>query len=150
MSKRSRGPLFLTAVVVILVGLLAIPAAADPPNTEEPVVDEFVAWNPCLGVFEDHTIAFTPFDHFHSNNALFHDKDRHGFTASGFLLDNGVFNVRARPDGIFVHLKDVWRNPETGDMFHAEGTFRVVGSAPVVDEFALTCITGPTIPEPLP
>jgi hypothetical protein len=135
--------------MVTLFGLLASPVAADPPNIGEQEVAEFTAWNPCLNMYEDHTVIFTPFDHFHANNEVIRDKDRHGFTESGFLL-KGVFHVVFRPDGVFWHIKDKWRNPVTHDMFHFEGTFRVVGNAPVVEESSLTCITGPTYPEPLP
>ncbi len=149
MGKRARQRLFVLAAAATFVGLLAVPASADPPNIGEPTTEPFNAWNPCLGVLEVHTITFTPFDHFHSNNAVIQDKDRHGFTESGFLLNNARFHVVDRFDGgVSVELIDVWRNPDTRDMFHAVGIFRIVGNAHVIDEFTLTCITGPTIPEP--
>ena len=137
-----------SVVVSFLVVALAVPAAADPPNTppDAPFVDVFDAWNPCLGVMEEHTIVFTPFDHFHNNNIVFIDKDRHGWTESGYLM-KGTYHLAAHANGNFKEsFRDVFRHPDTNSMFHATLTIRFVGNAPVIEEFTLECKTGPTIP----
>lgn len=144
MTKRSSRPLFLLGVMAVLVGLLALPAAADPPNVET-ITDEFDAPNPCLGVVEPHTITFTSADHFHENNVVLKDSDRQGFTASGFLLVRGRFNLVETETGVMAKLKDVWQHPDTHETFQAVGTLRIVGNAPVIEEFILECLTGPTI-----
>lgn len=140
----------LTIVIAMfLLAVSALPALADPPNqSDEPSVNTFDAWNPCLGVFEKFTLVFTPFDHFHSNNVVFQDKDRHGETASGFLMEHGQFHVVGVDDGPFVrHFNDVFRHPD-GDAFRTKGTLRFAGNSPVVDTLKSTCLGAPTIPQP--
>ncbi|MGH8946942.1 MAG: hypothetical protein ACRDVL_12440 [Acidimicrobiia bacterium] len=144
MGNRPRGPLFILAVVIAVVGLLALPAAADPPNVET-FTETFVAPNPCLGNVEQHTITITTADHFHGDTEVLRDVDRHGFTESGFLLEGGRFHLVEMEAGIVIKLKDVWRHPDTLEAFQAVLEVRVVGNAPVIDEFTLECLTGPTI-----
>ena len=136
-------------MAAVLMSALALPAAADEPNTppDAPWVNTFESWNPCLGIVEEYTIVFTPFDHFHDNNVVFQDKNRHGWTESGFVMEHGQFHVVGVEDGVFIQrFLDIFRHPD-GQAFLTKGTVRFAGSSPVVDDLRLTCLTGPTIPQ---
>lgn len=140
--------LILGAAAVLVASSASPVDASEPTPPEEPFVNSFVAWNPCLGIFEEHTIVFTPFDHFHSNNVVFQDKSRHGWTASGYVMEHGQFHVVGVGNGSFIrHFIDTFRHPD-GSAFRAKGTLRFTGNSPVVDDLKLTCLTGPTIPNP--
>lgn len=146
MRQRWRGPLFVLAVTAILVGLLAFPAAAGPPVIDGPQPPaEFTDTDPCTGEDHDVSITVTFFDHFHDNGMLFRDGDRSGFTDSGYFLQGGQLHIVDHSNVELVNFTDIWRNPETGEMFVATGRVRFAGNSPVVVEFNLRCITGPTI-----
>lgn len=135
------------ALLALTVAALAVPAQADPPNVPEdgPYVNEFEAWNPCLGVWEGFTIVFAPFDHFHRNVGVFRDGERDGWTASGFVMERGRFQIVEVWGGNFIQkFDDVFRHPN-GDAFRTVGTFRFVGGAPAVVGVESTCLTGPSI-----
>lgn len=142
--------LFLTVgAAIALVALSAPPAEAGKPSyPDEPVVNTFDAWNPCMGTVEEHTIVFTPFDHFHNNNVVFQDKNRHGWTASGYVMEHGQFHVIGVDGGPFVRqFIDIFRHPN-GSAYRTMGTLRFTGNSPAVDVLKLTCLTGPTLPQP--
>ena len=142
---RSRKRWFVLAFLGLLVGALASPAAADKPLVEEQV-EEFEAPNPCTGEIELHTVYFTTADHVeHKNNLVIKDKDRHGVTESGFILDNGRWHISENNNGVTIQLRDTWRHPLTGQKFRAEFDLRIRGNSNVIDEFTLECLTGPTI-----
>ena len=135
----------LLATVMILVGLMAAPAAADKP-TESPYLDEFTDVDPCTGLEMDITVMGTFFDHVgHNNNFVGHIGERSGFTSSGYVLVGGHDNFRAHRNGVSGTFKDVWRNPDNGDKMQATGRFLEVKGAVVIDRFDLRCVGGPTI-----
>ena len=132
---------------MVLVGLMAAPAAADKPAEFGPFTDgPFQDFDPCTGLEMDVEITFTVFAHEgHNNNFVIRFGERTGETSSGYVLVGGHDNFRANTGGEFGSFKDVWRNPENGDTMQAAGRFRMVGNAPVVDSFDLRCVGGPTI-----
>ena len=142
-----RRSLTLLTVVVVLIGLIAVPAAADPPTIEPQEPFTFTAVDPCTGFEHDITVTITFFDHLgHNNNAVLRDTDRIGSTTSGYELLGGQFHlVDVFDTGFRLSQTDVWRNPDTGDMYQFHGKVRVVGNAAIVDEFSLRCLSGPTI-----
>ena len=72
--------LTLLATVTVLIGLVAAPAAADPP-TEAPFEANFSDIDPCTGLEMDITVMGTFFDHLgHDNNFVCRIGERTGFT----------------------------------------------------------------------
>ena len=135
----------LLATVMILVGLMAAPAAADKP-TESPYLDEFTDVDPCTGLEMDVTVMGTFFDHVgHNNNFVGRIGERTGFTSAGYVLVGGHDNFRAKEHGVSGSFKDVWRNPDSGDKMQATGKFRVVGNSAVIDSLDLRRVGGPTV-----
>jgi hypothetical protein len=140
-----RRSLTLLATVMVLIGLIAAPAAADPP-TEAPFLAEFTDVDPCTGLEMDITVMGTFFDHIgHNNNFVGRIGERTGFTSSGYVLVGGHDNFRANKNGVSGTFKDVWRNPDNGDKIQATGRFLEVKGDVVIDRFDLRCVGGPTI-----
>jgi len=140
-----RRSLTLLATVMVLIGLMAAPAAADKP-TEAPFLTEFSDFDPCTGLEMDVTIAGTFFDHLgHNNNFVGHIGERTGFTSSGYVLVGGHDNFRLNKNGLSGGFKDVWRNPDSGNKMQVAGRFLVVKGTVVIDRFDVRCVGGPTI-----
>jgi hypothetical protein len=139
--------LTLLATVMVLVGLIAAPAAADEPAEIGPFTDgPFSDFNPCTGDPMEVTITFTVFVHEgHNNNFVVRLGERTGSTDSGYVLIGGHDNFRENNNGVSAGFRDVWRNPDNGDKMQATGRLRVVGSSAVIDSFDLRCVGGPTV-----
>lgn len=141
-----RRSLTLLATVMVLVGLVAAPAAADKPTVLGPFTNEFSDFDPCTGEEMDIELTFTVFEHQgHNNNFVVRLGERTGETSAGYILVGGHDGFRANTGGEFGSFKDVWRNPENGDKIQATGRFRMVGNSRVIDSFDLRCVGGPTI-----
>jgi hypothetical protein len=135
----------LLATVMVLVGLMAAPAAADKP-TEYPFSGGGTEIDPCTGLEMDVTVMGTFFDHEeHNNNFVGRIGERTGFTSSGYVLVGGHDNFRVNKNGVSGTFKDVWRNPDNGDKIQATGRLLVVKGDVVIDRFDLRCVGGPTI-----
>jgi hypothetical protein len=140
--------LTLLATVMVLMGLIAAPAAADEPAEIGPITNgPFSGFNdPCTGDPMLVTITFTVFAHEgHNNNYVERLGERTGSTDGGYVLIGGHDNFRANKNGLSAGFKDVWRNPDSGDKMQATGRLRVVGSSAVIDSFDLRCVGGPTV-----
>lgn len=130
---------------MVLIGLVAAPAAADPPTVIGPITDEFSDIDPCTESPMDVSITFTFFDHVgHNQNFVGRIGERTGETSNGYVLIGGHDNFRANENGASGSFKDVWRNPDNGNKIQAAGKFRVVGNSAFVDSFDLRCVGGGT------
>jgi hypothetical protein len=138
--------LTLLATVMVLMGLIAAPAAADKPFVDGPfTAGPFTDIDPCTGDPMEVTITFTVFVHEgHNNNFVIRFGDRSGSTDTGYVLLGGHDNFREDNNGVSASFKDVWRNSENGDKMQATGRLREVGSSAVIDSFDLRCVGGPT------
>jgi hypothetical protein len=139
-----RRSLMLLATVMVLVGLMAAPAAADKPTQIGPFQDVFVDADPCNGTLQEITLNITLFEHQHKNNFVGRSVLT-GSTDAGYILTGHHETFVQNKNGERVNFKDMWRNPVTGDKMHATGSFRMVGNSPVVESFDLRCVGGPTI-----
>jgi hypothetical protein len=139
--------LTLLATVMVLVGLIAAPAAADKPAEIGPITNgPFTDTDPCTDDPMEVTITFTVFAHEgHNNNYVDRLGERTGSTDSGYVLIGGHDNFRENNNGVSAGFRDVWRNPDNGDKMQATGRLRVVGSSAVIDSFDLRCVGGPTV-----
>ena len=137
--------LTLLMTIVLLIGLMAAPAAADRPATFGPFADGFVGTDPCTGLEHVGTLEFTIYAHEgHSNNFLGRVETT-GTTDSGYVMIGG-HNVFQENDNVFVSSFDeIWRNPDSGAMYKTTSVFRITGNGIVVDTFDLRCIGGATI-----
>lgn len=141
-----RRSLTLLATVMVLIGLVAAPAAADKPEVFGPFTNEFSDFDPCTGRLMDISITFKAFGHEeHNNNFVGRLGERTGFTNTGYILVGGHDNVRENKNGESSGFKDVWRNPDNGDKIQATGRFLLVKGTVVIDRFDLRCVGGPTI-----
>ena len=145
-----RRSLTLLATVMVLVGLMAAPAAADKPTVVGPFTDVFTDADPCNGVLQEITLNITLFEHQSHENNFVGRSVLTGTTDAGYVMTGHHETFVANKTGVRTNFKDVWRNPDTGDKFQATGSFRVVGNSPVVDSFNLRCVGGPTIFPPAP
>jgi hypothetical protein len=139
--------LTLLATLIVLIGLIAAPAAADKPAEIGPITNgPFPNIDPCTGDLIEVTMTFTVFVHEgHNNNFVLQVGERTGSTNSGYVLIGGHNNFRANNNGESASFKDVWSNPDNGDKMQATGRFRIVGSSAVIDGFDLRCVGGPTV-----
>ena len=132
---------------MVLVGLMAAPAAADKPAEFGPFTDgPFQGFDPCTGLEMDVEITFTVFVHEgHNNNFVNRFGERTGETSSGYVLVGGHDDYRDNNNGASASFKDVWRNPENGNKLQATGRLRMVGNSAGIDSFDIRCVGGPTI-----
>jgi hypothetical protein len=141
-----RRSLTLLATVMVLIGLIAAPAAADKPTVIGPITNEFSDFDPCTGDEMGITITFTVFEHQgHNHNFVGRLGERTGETSNGYVLIGGHDNFQGNENGASGGFKDVWRNPDNGNKMQATGKFRVVGNSAFVDSFDLRCVGGPTV-----
>lgn len=140
-----RRALILLATAMILIGLIAAPAAADRPTEIGPITNgPFPDIDPCTGDPMMVTINFTVFVHEgHKSNFVVRLGERSGSTDTGYVLIGGHDNGRENKNGESGSFKDVWRNPDNGDKMQAAGRFRDVGNSAVIDTFDLRCVGGP-------
>ena len=137
----------LLAAVAVLVGLMAAPAAADPPTVFTiPPPTPFLDPDPCTGL--DHLITFNVTLHEHQGHSdnFVARAEVTGFTSSGYVLIGGHDNFQANNNVLTGSFKEMWRNPVDGSKFQASGTFRITGNGIVVNEFELRCVGAPTLP----
>lgn len=129
----------IAAMAAILVMGLAVPAFADPVIESGSVT--FVDINPCTGEEDLITINFVDEIHHHDGVHIVEGR-RTGQTASGFIMSSGVFQVRDDGETAHIRFRDVWRNPTTGEQFHA--TIEIIidlasGDEMEVKPFELRC-----------
>ena len=139
-----RRSLTVLAAVAVLVGVMAVPAAADKPVVFETGEFTVTDIDPCTGLLHDLTFNVTIYDHFHKNNIVT-KIDKVGTTDSGYVLIGGSHHMVERADFFMMNYKDVWRNPDTGAKMHAIGKIRFAGNSPEIETFELRCIGAPTI-----
>ena len=139
-----RRSLIILAAAAVLLGVMAVPAAADKPVVT--VIPEFTVTDidPCTGLFHELTFNVTIYDHVHKNNAVT-KIDKEGTTDSGYVLVGGSHRIVGNNNVFTINYKDVWRNPDTGAKMDAIGKVRFAGNSPVVESFELRCIGAPTI-----
>ena len=140
-----RRSLMLLAAVMVLIGLVAAPAAADKPVQLGPFQEVFVDVDPCTGELMEVTLNFTFFEHSGHNNNFVGLVVTTGSTDSGYVLTGHNELLVQNKNGVSYGRKYVGRNPETGDMMQATAKFRMVGNSPVIDSFDLRCVGAPTI-----
>lgn len=128
--------LTLLAVVSMLLGVMAAPAAADPVVFEDSTT--FVDLDPCSGVEQEITIYFTIWVN-ETDDGVDVRVRRTGHTSAGFVMEHGKETFTAF-DGVEMgEFEDPWRNPATGASFVAQGRFLMVDGEVLVDEFRLVC-----------
>jgi hypothetical protein len=137
--------LTLLMTVVLLIGLMAAPAAADKPAIIGPFADGFVGTDPCTGLEHVGTLELTFYVHGGHPNNFGGRVELTGTTDSGYVMIGGS-NVFQENDNVFVSsFNEIWRNPDSGAMYEASSVFRITGNDIVVDTFDLRCIGGATI-----
>jgi hypothetical protein len=142
---------------MVLIGLVAGPAAADPPTefTLDLYFDEtnspLPLTDPCtgesMGYFDLELVVRAHLGH--PNNTVVGAKG-YGTTGSGYVLSGGP-DHRVEWDGgasFASTFSDMWTNPETGDKMHMRSVWVVKDGVPQVDILTSRCVGGPTI-EPL-
>jgi len=140
-----RRSLTLLVTVVVLIGLMAAPAAADEPTVFGPFTDVFPDTDPCTGFEMLVTINVTLYDHIGHNNNFVGRADKTGTTSSGYVMVGGHDNFQANNNVVIGSFKDVWRDPDDGTKIQATGKFRIAGNSMFIDEFNLRCVGAPTI-----
>jgi len=111
----------LMAMGLILLGLGALPAAADAPTRFFDSIT-FPDINPCTGLEQLVTINFDFSEHQgHPHNFVGHVK-RTGTTDSGYVMDHGVETFVANENVVRGEQTDIWYH-ENGSMFIAQGVF---------------------------
>lgn len=139
-----RRSLMLLATVMVLIGLVAAPAAADQPVQDGPFQEVFVDVDPCTGGLMEVTLNFTFFGHPGHNNNFVGRVVTTGSTDSGYVV-KGHESFVQNNNGVRRGFKAMGRNPETGDKMQVTSRFRMVGNSPVIDSFDLRCVGGPAI-----
>ena len=138
--------LTLLVTVVVLIGLMAAPAAADQPTVFGPFTDgPFPDTDPCTGLEMFVTINLTFYDHIGHGNNFVGRADKTGTTSSGYVMVGGHDNFQANNNVVIGSFKDVWRDPVDGTKIQATGRLRIAGNSMVIDEFDLRCVGAPTI-----
>ncbi len=140
-SRFRRAVALIGALVLMAVGLLAVPASADAPivfSTSQTIVDV----NPCTGELNEITLNTDFRVHEHRNNVVGHIS-RSGETDSGYVLTNGVESFVENHNVVRAMFSDQWRHAD-GSMFRAAGHFTVnfnTGEV-VVDQLTVRCLGG--------
>lgn len=132
----------IVVIVVALVGLAALPAAADRPD-EFSVSFSIVSVNPCTG--EPHYIDFD-FDisvHEHNNNFVGHIAASGTAEPGGYTM-KGVHNFVENSNVVVDFFNHVFSNDE-GSKYEASGRFMMNHGEVTMDRFELRCIGAPTI-----
>lgn len=135
-----RRSLTLLASIVILTGLIAAPAAADPPTVFGPFEFSFDGVDPCTGEDHEGTLSFTVYSHEDHANNLVGRVETTGTTDSGYVLVGGYNHFQDNENVVTTGLKEVWRNPDTGAMMQTTERFRIAGNSMIVDTFEVRCV----------
>lgn len=139
-----RRSLMLLAAVMVLIGLVAAPAAADKPVQLGPFQEVFVDVDPCTGELMEGTLNLTFFEHPGHNNNFVGRIVYTGSTDSGYIL-KGHETFVPNKNGVRLRFNVMGRNPETGDKMQRTRTFRMVGNSPEIFSVDLRCVGAPTI-----
>ena len=155
-----RRTLTLLVTVVILIGLVAAPAAADKP-TEWRLDLYFDADNPGLPLNDPCTgesmgyidVYLIIRDHLGHKNNMTGIAKGYGTTGSGYVLSGSPDHLMIIGDpwvdGLVTSpFSDMWTNPDTGAKMHMRGIFVMKDGVVRVDKFSSRCVGGPTI-EPI-
>ena len=146
-----RKPLTLLATVAVLIGLVAAPAAADQPRTQEQTYLDDDAWDPCAGEVMVETIRVVSAVHEHKNNIVETAKVT-GSTSSGYELLRSPDIVVERADFIMTTYNKRWINTENGDRMHTSRVIVIKFGESGLDIKVWTprawCTSGPTILRP--
>ena len=135
----------LLVTVGILIGLMAVPAAADAPVVFGPFEFGFDSIDPCTGEEHSGTVYGTFHGHFDHNNNFVLRVDETGTTDSGYVLLSGHVRDVETNNGVTFRLKEIWRNPDSGAMYEYSEVGRIVGNSVELDEVGERCVTGSTI-----
>jgi hypothetical protein len=148
-ERLMRRTLTLLAAVAVLIGLVAAPAAADQPRTQELTYVDDDAWDPCAGEVMEETIHVVSAMHEHKNNIVETAKVT-GFTSSGYELLSSPDIVVERADFVMTTYNKRWINTENGDRMHTSRVIVVKIDESGFDVKVWTprawCTSGPTIP----
>lgn len=127
----------LLAAVSVLVGLMAVPAAADDPVVirDQVVFDDI---NPCTEELMTVTLDLL-IEIRESEDAVSARVRRTGHTSDGFLMNSGFEFFLAADGSVYDSFTDPWVNPDTGQSFVAQGRFVEEGEDVLVDDFRLVC-----------
>jgi hypothetical protein len=136
----------LLVSVVLLVGLVAAPAVANPPERFGPFTDVIDGVDPCTG--EDHQLTIIWTISVKETDDTFTGRVRmSGTTSAGYTMVDSRHIVKDAPNGFKDVNYELWWNESTGDVYEFNGVFYFSeASGMVVDEVTLTCLTGPTFP----
>lgn len=129
----------LVAVVLVMVGVMAVPAAADGEFTFRDSFT-FEDINPCSGELQTVTINVLVQVHEHPDD-LFIRARRTGYTSTGFVMAHGWERFTISDGTITSHFEDPWNNPETGEKFGVAGRWSEVDGVLAFDEFVITCLS---------
>ena len=139
-----RRALVLIGAIAMLVGVMALPAAADDPEVFNDSFS-FDAPNPCTGLIHTVTIDLLISIHDHGADGQFFRAQRTGHTSDGYVMTSGRERI-SYVNGVFdAFFRDRWHNPSNGQGFEAAGRFLEVDGEVVYDDFRLVCTTGPTL-----
>lgn len=141
-----RRRLTLLLSVVLLLGLMAAPAAADPPVVFS-FPDGFTGVDPCTGNDHEGTLEVTIYLHEgHDGDGSFRGRvDLTGTTDSGYVLIDNDFVFGENAEGLFrEQFEEIWYNAENGDMYRFSGDATVTPDGLVMDSVENRCLSGPT------
>lgn len=129
----------LLAVVLTMVGVMAVPAAADGEFTFTDSVT-FQDVDPCTGELTTITINVLVQVHEHPDDVFIRVR-RTGYTDTGYVMAHGWQRISIT-DGVFqAQFEDPWNNPGTGEKFGAASRFLEVDGQVIVDDFVLICLS---------
>lgn len=122
-----------------LVGLGAVPAAADAPVHFSDSVT-FTAVNPCTGQDHEVSIDFEIAEHQHRNNTVVHIS-RTGETSDGYVMNHGTESFVDNGNVARGAFTDNWRDSD-GSKFKAQGVFvfDIANEQLRVDRLSFRCI----------